>query len=321
MANVLIVGIKNRGASWARAVIEHPRFALAGLADVDRDVLAQRGDELGVPPEGRHTDVEGALASGRYDAAIVVVPNHLHYPVAGAVLRAGVACLLEKPFAEQMAHAEELVALADSRGLPLVIAQNYRYKPLYARAAATLRGGELGRLGALRSAFYRYRPPRYEHERRMAYPLLYLQAIHHLDWMLSILESPIRELHVHHSLPPWSEWRSPSVCTISARCEDGVLVSYAGSYECRGRQSPFAGIWRLECERGDLVMDAEHKLWRVDASGATLLHEAPADEVLEGDLGLLDALSDAMEKGIEAPTSGRNNLATMKLLFEVARPR
>jgi predicted dehydrogenase len=321
MANVLVVGIKNRGAAWARAVTAHPKFALAGLADVDSEVLAHRADELGIPAEGRHADVESALASGRYDVAIVVVPNHLHHPVAGAVLRSGVACLLEKPFAEQIAHAEELVALADSRRLPLVIAQNYRYKPLCARAVAALGRGELGRLNAVRGAFHRRRPPRYEHERRMVYPMLYLQGIHHLDWMLSFLPSPIAELHVEHRLPPWSEWRSPSVCSIAARCEDGVLVSYEGSYECRGRQSPFTGVWRLECERGDLVMDADQKLWQLDASGAKLLHETPDDEVLAGDLGLLDALAAAMENGLEAPTSGRNNLATLKLLFEVARPR
>jgi predicted dehydrogenase len=317
MVKTLIVGLRNRGAAWARAVNAHPGFVIAGIADVDAGVLESRGAELGIAAEARHAGIGEALATGRYEAAIVVVPNHLHYPVAKTVIEAGVPCLLEKPFTEEIPHAEELVALAASRHVPLVIGQNYRYKPQFRIAAERLASGTLGRLGAIHAVFHRSRPPRHEHERPMRFPLLYLQGIHHLDWILSVLPAPITELHVEHRLPPWSPWSSPSICVLSARCADGVLVSYDASYECHGEQTPYNGLWRLECEGGDLVMDAEQRLWRTDASGRTLLHEPQDSDMVASDGGLLDALAAMMGGGPEAPTSGRNNLATLRLLFEV----
>jgi len=311
--------MKNRGLGWARAVAAHPGYGLAGIADVDAVVLAASGDELGIPPEGRHTDTQAALASGRYQVAIVVVPNHLHYPVAKAVIEAGVACLLEKPFTEELDQAEDLVRLSDERRVPLVIGQNYRYRAQYRLVAEALRRGDLGRLGAVNAVFNRYRPPRREHERATRYPMLFLQGIHHLDWMLAVLPAPIVSLRVEHRLPEWSEWRSPSMCTLAARCSDGVIVSYCGSYESRGEQSPYNGLWRFECERGDLVMDGEQRLWRVEGPDRTLLHEPGPADATASEAGLLDSLTAAIDRGVEAPTSGRNNLATMRLLFDVIR--
>ena len=319
MKNVLIAGMRNRGLAWARAVAVHPGYKVAGIADIDAAVLATRGDELGVASEDRHTDIGAALATGHYQVAIIVVPNHLHYAVAKTVLEAGVACLLEKPFTEELKDAEELVHLAAERNLPLVIGHNYRYKPQYRLAAEALQRGDLGRLAGVHAVFHRNRPPRHEHEKPMRYPMLFLQGIHHLDWMLSILPAPFAAMHVEHRLPAWSQWRSPSMVRITARCADGVLVSYDGSYESRGEQTTYHGLWRLECERGDLIMDNDLKLWRVDSSGRALLHEPEPADATASEAGLLDALTASLERGVEAPTSGGNNLATMRLLLDVIR--
>ncbi|MBN2552643.1 MAG: Gfo/Idh/MocA family oxidoreductase [Spirochaetales bacterium] len=316
MYGTLIIGVRNRGMAWAEAVLAHPDFQLTGVADVDPLILRSRCDQLKLPEQDRYLDYREALHSGRYQAAIVVTPNHLHYRMARDVLEAGVHCVLEKPFAETLCQAQELVDLAENRGLALVIGHNYRFKTPFMLMAEAIREGRLGSLIGGEISFHRYRPPRFEHERPMRYPLLFLQAIHHLDLLISFLPAPVRVLHCSHYLPPGSPWSSPSVCHLVLGCADRILLSYRGSYECRGEQTPYNGLWRLEFERGDLLLDRQGKLWQVQDPDRRCLYE-PQEGQRSSDERLLDTLKAAIRKGREAPTSGRNNLATLRLLFEV----
>jgi predicted dehydrogenase len=316
MVPTLIIGIRNRGMAWAEAVRAHPDFDLAGVADIDPEILRARCDQLGLAEQARHLDYREALACGRYRLVIVVTPNHLHYSMAAHVLEAGIPCILEKPFAETLEQAEQLVELARRKGLALVIGQNYRFKAPFMLMAEAIRDGRLGRLIGGEVSFHRHRLPRFEHERSMGYPLLYLQVIHHLDLLVGFLPSPIREIYSRHHLPAGSPWRSPSVCHLLLRCSDGVLFGYRGSYECRGEQTPYEGLWRLEFERGDLVLDQQGELWQIGESSRLRLYR-PGQERRSSDELLLDTVRRQIEEGTESPTSGGNNLATLRLLFEV----
>ena len=316
MYPTLIIGISNRGMTWAEAVQAHPDLELAGVVDIDPEVLATRSGELKLQELQRHLDYRQALASGGYRIAIVVTPNHLHYPIAKDVLEAGIHCVLEKPFTEQLAQAEELTRLANRNGLALVICHNYRFKAPFMRIVEAFRNDKLGRLIGVEVSFHRHRPPRYDHERRMSYPLLFIQGIHHLDLLISFLPAPITEILCRHYLPPGSPWHSPSVCHLVLRCDDRTLVSYRGSYECRGEQTPYNGLWRFEFERGDLFLDAQGRLWQIQDEIRACLYE-PREGERSGDELLLDTVMQTIEEGREAPTSGRNNLATLRLLFAV----
>ena len=237
MHRTLIIGLGGRGAGWAKEVKGHPAFTLTGLADVDPDVLGKRGEELGVAPENRFTDYHEALASGQFDAVVEVTPTHLHYSITKDILDAGLHCLLEKPFTLNLNEAEELVELAESKKSVLQIVQNYRFNSLCQFIAEAIRNGRLGRLGSVEGRFHRSRPPRYEQEINMPHPMIWVQGIHHLDWLASILPAKIVQVHSCHSRPPWSQWQHPSICRILFECADGVLVSYAGSYNSQGDQS------------------------------------------------------------------------------------
>ncbi len=313
----LVIGVANRGNTWAEAVTAHARFDLRGIADIDPQVLAQRGAQYSIPDTRRHADYEQALRSRDYDLAVVAVPNHLHYPVAKAVLEAGVHCLLEKPFAETIVQAEELVNLADSAQCILQIVQNYRFKERWQFIADFIRAQRLGHIAGVEASFHRYRPPRFQHEVEMSYPMLFLQAIHHLDWLVSVLPAPIVAVLSRHRRVPWSEFRHPSICHLVLECADGVLVSYRGSYESRGQITPYDGLWRFEFEQGDLVVNEQQEIWQITEQGAKreqLCESAQADK---GDAALLDTLYAAITQGTEPPTSGRRNLRTLRLLFDV----
>ena len=55
------------------------------------------------------------------DAVSVVTPTIHHHAVASAFLKAGVPVLVEKPVCRTVAEADELIALADSAGVPFQV--------------------------------------------------------------------------------------------------------------------------------------------------------------------------------------------------------
>lgn len=319
MIKTLVIGLGGRGQRWAGMVRKHPDFLLAGLADCDAGLLAQQAAALQIPQSHCHTDL--TTAWGAYDLAIVVVPHQHHYAVTRDALAAGLHCLVEKPFTLEMDQARELVALAEAGNRVLQVGQNYRFKApcLFVRDA--IREARLGRLGCVEGAFHRFRPPRRAHEAAMPWPLIFTQGIHHLDWLLDVLPAPVADIHSCHRRPSWSDWEHPSMCQILLRCADGVIVSYSGSYESRGERSTYNGCWRFECEQGDLVIDPyRDAVWGVTGDGAKrdLLYETTGDAVPSEQMMLGD-LRTAIRDGVEPPTSGRRNLATLQLVFDVIR--
>ena len=73
------------------------------------------------------TDYRGLL--GKVDAVSIAVPTGAHHEVASVFLKAGVDVLLEKPIAETLAQADELIALAGAKGLVFQIGFVERFNP------------------------------------------------------------------------------------------------------------------------------------------------------------------------------------------------
>ena len=313
----LVIGVAGRGQVWAGLLKAHPGFDLVGIADLDAEALKKCGEAVGLPPAQWFRDYKEVLGTGEYDTAVVAASTVVHYTVTRDVLNAGAHCLVEKPFTLDMAEAVELVELAEARGLILEVVQNYRFDGICRFIERALRVQRLGRLSAAHGRFHRHRPRR-DHERNFPYPLLFIQVIHHLDWLTAILPSAISNVQALHGTPEWSSWEGPSMCNIMMKCADGVLVSYQGSYNSQGDISNFGGRWRFECERGDLVWDENDVVWEITGCGERRekVYEVTPDEK-SGDEWLLDTWHEGMTEGVEPPTSGRRNLRTLKLLFDI----
>jgi virulence factor len=94
--------------------------------------LAEVGDALRATD--RFTSVDAAVDAG-LDAALVHTPSGTHPTIAGALLRAGVPVLVDKPLATDVAAARELVALAERTGVSLTVGFNRRFAPAVAELA------------------------------------------------------------------------------------------------------------------------------------------------------------------------------------------
>ncbi len=90
------------------------------------------------------TDFNKMLQESRLDAVVVAAPVNHHFPLAKASLSAGKHTLIEKPMASSSAECEELIEIADEKGLILMVGHTFLYSAPVRRIAEIVRSGDLG---------------------------------------------------------------------------------------------------------------------------------------------------------------------------------
>lgn len=92
------------------------------------------------------------------DLAVVASPNITHVPYARAALRAGLAVVVDKPFAASAAEGQELIEEARRRKRLLSVFQNRRWDGDFLTLRRLLAEGALGDVHRYESRFERWRP-------------------------------------------------------------------------------------------------------------------------------------------------------------------
>ncbi|OXM14251.1 oxidoreductase [Paenibacillus herberti] len=141
-----------------------------------------------------YEDVESLLGS---DVELVVVasPNTLHYEHARKAILAGKHVVVEKPFTNTAAEAEELIALARDRGVKLSVFHNRRWDNDFLTVNQVLASGAIGRVSVYEAHYDRY-SPEVEGEsawREQALPgsgILYDLGSHLIDQAVQVLGMP-----------------------------------------------------------------------------------------------------------------------------------
>jgi len=107
---------------------------------------AARGAEFGARyPNARvTTSFEEMLADDELQAVVIATPVPTHHPLAKQALAAGKHVFVEKPPAMRVAEMEELVALAEARGLVLMPGHLLLYHPGVQKLKELVDSGELG---------------------------------------------------------------------------------------------------------------------------------------------------------------------------------
>jgi predicted dehydrogenase len=141
---IAVIGAGVIGRTHIDRLLRHPQLQLAGIADPTPagEALAI---SIGAPwfPDHRSL-LEQTMPQG----AIVATPNASHVPVALDCLERGIGVLVEKPVADSVAEAQQLVAAQARSGMPVLVGHHRRHNPINRRARAIVQSGRLGRLVA-----------------------------------------------------------------------------------------------------------------------------------------------------------------------------
>jgi predicted dehydrogenase len=138
------VGLGYWGPNLARNLDELEGASLTWICDRDEDRLARYGGRF---PEGRKTTrFEDLLEDDSLDAVAIATPVVTHFELARQALLAGKHVFVEKPLALSSSLGEQLVALAEERGLVLMPGHLLLYHPGVAKLKDLVDSEELGRL-------------------------------------------------------------------------------------------------------------------------------------------------------------------------------
>lgn len=319
---VVQVGMGNWGMGWGAIVRRADDVELVACMDTNPAMLALAQRELGVPTERCFTTIEAAFEAVESDAVLITAALPAHVPAALAALDANKHVLLEKPFAATLAEAQRVVEAAARNGRILMISQNYRFYPAARTVAALVRAGTLGEVGAVSIDFRRNdnSAPRagYRHY-TFQQPMLVDMAIHHFDLLRMILGREPDQITCSAWNPSWSNYDEAAAALATISFAGGTMVSYRGSWVSPAPQTPWTGIWRIECAGGEI-------LWAGRGRGVTDERVTvrplgkPARRVELPTLpqtdraGSLAAFVQAVQTGQEPETSGRANLGSVALM-------
>ena len=90
------------------------------------------------------TSFDDILADSSIDAVAIATPVSTHHELASAALRAGKHVFVEKPFADSVAAASELVDLAAERGVLIMPGHTFLYSPPVLLIKDLIDSGDLG---------------------------------------------------------------------------------------------------------------------------------------------------------------------------------
>jgi predicted dehydrogenase len=119
-----IIGVGYLGTQHARILSYLERAELIGVADIDFKKAMVIGNRHGVK---YYDNYENML--DEVDAGIVATPTSEHFAISMKLLKEGKSVLVEKPITETVEQAEELVSVANKKGLILQIGHLERFNP------------------------------------------------------------------------------------------------------------------------------------------------------------------------------------------------
>lgn len=123
--NVGVVGCGYWGPNLIRNFRSLPDCNLKVMCDVSESRLKHLNALY--PEVEAETRYEKMLARTDIDAVVVATSVRLHFPMAKASLLAGKHTLIEKPMAASSAECEELIEIAQSKGLVLMVGHTFLY--------------------------------------------------------------------------------------------------------------------------------------------------------------------------------------------------
>ncbi len=92
------------------------------------------------------SDSDDILISSDIDAVAVITPVATHYPLAKKALENGKHLFVEKPFTQTAAQAEELVDLAEKKGLKIMVDHTFLFTAAVNKIKELIEGDVLGTL-------------------------------------------------------------------------------------------------------------------------------------------------------------------------------
>lgn len=249
----LLVGAGGMGQGWADNLTSCDKVELSGWVDLNLDTVTQAAEARKLSGVYITDDLGKAIAVVKPDFLVDVTIPQAHHQVTIQALKAGVPVIGEKPMADTMEQAREMVEVSRSTGMLYMVSQNRRYDARV-QAFRDLVRAKLGETGILNSDFYigaHFGGFRDE----MEHPLIKDMAIHTLDSARFITGADPVAVYCEAFNPSWSWYKGDACATAIFEMTGGIRYTYRGSWCSEGHHTSWRASWRAVGSRGTAVWD------------------------------------------------------------------
>jgi len=119
-----IIGTGSMGRNHMRVVHSIPDMELTCVSDISRENLEEAASGYGIERFSSHKEM-----GDRVDAVMVSTPTTSHHSIAKYFLENGKHVIVEKPFTSTLEQSDELIALAEQKGLTIAVGHLERFNP------------------------------------------------------------------------------------------------------------------------------------------------------------------------------------------------
>jgi len=156
--NVALIGYQFMGKAHSNAYRQVGRFFDLDVEPVmkvicGRDEAKVRAAKEKFGWQEYATRWEDVVARPDIDLVDVATPGNTHHMIAIGAAKAGKHCLCEKPLANTLADAREMLAAARASGIKHGICHNYRKAPAVALAKKLIDAGRIGKIHHFRGTY------------------------------------------------------------------------------------------------------------------------------------------------------------------------
>jgi predicted dehydrogenase len=325
MLTAVMAGCGAMSDGWLTALREIPylkdNVRLVGMVDLDPEVAVRRAEKHGLGGISVSADLPEMLAQLKPDLLFDLVVPPARVAVVEAGLAAGCHVLSEKPMANTLDEAKALVELAAKAGRIHAVIQNRRFLAGIRRVKALIEAGTLGDLTAVHVDFFigahfgGFRDA-------MDHVLLLDMAIHTFDAARYLIACKPVSVYCRETNPKGSWYAHGAAADALFDFEDGVAMTYRGSWCAEGANTAWEATWRIIGTKGTLLWDGNegfdaHVVAGVEGFFRPLeAVEVPAlaEPLIEGHGGVIADFVRAVMSGDTPLTIGSDNIQSLAMV-------
>jgi predicted dehydrogenase len=211
MLKVGVLGAGHLGKIHLRLLNQSQKYELVGFFDPNSDNADKVSQEFGY----RKFDTISALIAA-VDVVDIVTPTLSHYDCAIEAITAGKHIFVEKPIANTVAEADEIMLLAQQKGVKGQVGHVERFNPAFSATKAMISNPmfiETHRLAEF-------------NPRGTDVPVVLDLMIHDIDVILSVVKSPVKNINAS-GVSVISE--TPDIANARIEFENGCVANLTAS--------------------------------------------------------------------------------------------
>jgi len=263
-----LLGCGDIAVANAAAVAAAPNAVLTACFDPVKGLAEDIGRAHGAEAV---VSAEALLERQDVDAVFLSVPHHLHSPLGMLAASAGKHLLVEKPPANNLSEAIELVEAAKRAGVALSFCFPQRYHPAAAAARTLIEAGAIGECGGTFAKLLQDRPPSYwrggfssrsvsgwrESRAQAGGGVLIMNLSHYVDLVRHLVGIEVEEVSAYGAAVD-REAEVEDTISVTVRFSNGAVGTLVGWTAVRGTLTSELRVWG---RNGHIVIEPRAQIY------------------------------------------------------------